>query len=194
MTYISKYLKHETKRNTLFRFLLILLIVTAYFVLMSIKYGVQEGFLVTLLTWSFFVFCTPIADAGFLIDFPIRLVGKVRMVFSELGVWLTAATINVLALTISPSIYQQTEILKLFHHILSNPFPYWLIIVLSAGGTFFSIYFGDELIDVTKHKHRVKHKKHRRKHWIIIMGFLGAGMILLYVYLIGQLGINIPLV
>jgi len=194
MVFISKYLKHETKRNTLFRFLFILLIVAAYFVLMSVKYGVQEGFLVTLLTWSFFVFSTPIADAGFLIDFPIRLITKVRMLFSELGVWIVAAIINVLALSISPSIYQQTEILKLFHHILSNPFPYWLIIILSAGGTFFSIYFGDELIDVTKYEHRAKHKKHRRKHWIIIMGFLGVGIILLYVYLINQLGINIPLV
>ncbi|OYT57846.1 MAG: hypothetical protein B6U68_01330, partial [Candidatus Aenigmarchaeota archaeon ex4484_14] len=59
----SEYVLHETKRNVLVRFLLIVAIFVSYFALVSIRYGIQNGLMVTILTWSFFVFCTPIADA-----------------------------------------------------------------------------------------------------------------------------------
>ncbi|MCD6523056.1 MAG: hypothetical protein J7K68_04870, partial [Candidatus Diapherotrites archaeon] len=69
----SKYVSHETKRSALFKFLAVLGIVLIYFSFVSMKYGLDKGLLVGLLTWSFFVFCTPIADAGFLLDFPLRI-------------------------------------------------------------------------------------------------------------------------
>jgi hypothetical protein len=54
------------------KFLLLFTILIFYFAFISFKYGVKDGFAITLLTWSFFVLCTPIADAGFILDFPIR--------------------------------------------------------------------------------------------------------------------------
>lgn len=186
-----KYIKHETKRHALKKFLLVILVVILYFAFVSLKFGIANGFWITLLTWSFFVFCTPIADAGFLFDFPIRLLTGIRMFHTEIGVWIFAGLLNVFSLTVNPSIYQRTIVLQLFHYILTHPFPYWLIIILSCIGTFLSIYFGDELIDVAKHKHREKYFKHKEKHEFIIFIFLIVLIIILYKFLLNQLGINV---
>jgi len=187
----SEYCLHETKKSVLSRFLIILLILAIYFIFVSIRYGLNNGFMVTLLTWSFFVFCTPIADAGFLLDFPIRLITKIRMVFSEIFVWAIALIINIYALTFRKEIYQKTILLKIFKHILLNPFPFYSIIFLSALGTFLSIYFGDELIDVAKHKERKKYIKHKNKYKLIVVLFIIAVVIFFYEHLIKELGIKI---
>ena len=185
-------LHHETKRSALKKFILLLGIIVAYFGFMSYKYGMQDGLAVTILTWSFFVFCTPIADAGFLIDFPVRLLTRLRMIQSEMGVWITATAINIYSLSFTPSVYETNSLLKAFHYILLHPFPMWFIIILSAAGTFFSVYFGDELMDTIHHKDRVKYKQHKHKHRIIIIAFIAIGIIISYGYLIKQLGISIP--
>jgi len=187
----SKFLRHETKRYALRKFLLILLIVVGYFVFVSLKFGIENGLWVTILTWSFFVFCTPIADAGFLFDFPIRLTTGIRMFHSEIGVWIFAAILNIFTLKFNPEIYQKTIVLKLFHYIIVHPFPYWLITVLSAIGTYLSIYFGDELIDVARHRNRSKYFRHRGKHEFVIFLFLIVLTIILYNFLLERLGINI---
>ena len=186
-------IKCETKKHVFFRYLLLILILIAYLWYTVHQFGVEEGLLVTFLTWSFFVFCTPIADAGFLVDFPARLLIKVRMLHSELFVWGFATVLNIFALLTNPGIYEKTILLALFHKILTNPFPYWGIIILSAAGTFFSIYFGDELLDVARHKDRIKYKKHRNKHRIIILIFLIVMILVLYNFLLKSIGVNLPL-
>jgi hypothetical protein len=52
------------------KFSLVLLIFLGYFIFIAKKYGLQQGLFVSTLSWSFFVLCTPVADAGFLLDFP----------------------------------------------------------------------------------------------------------------------------
>ncbi len=188
----SEYILHETKRNVLFRFLSILTIVLLYFIFMSYKYGINDGFSVTLLTWAFFVLCTPIADAGFILDFPLRVIAKIRMIYSEIFVWFVALSSIIFNLVFNIEIFDKTTILKLFKVILLNPIPYWIIILISMAGTFLSIYFGDELLDIARHKHRKKYQKHKNKHKIIIILFVIILLISFYFYMITKLGINIP--
>lgn len=184
-------IKHETKRRSLIKFLVIFLVVVAYFVFISFKYGIENGFPITILTWSFFVFCTPIADAGFLFDFPIRILANIRMIYSEIIVWCTAILINAYFLIFDKGVYKSTKLLALFKYILVHPFPLWLIILISAAGTFTSVYFGDELIDVVKHKHRKKYEKHKNKYLMIVAVFsLLIILLVLYYSLISGLGIN----
>ncbi len=57
---------------------------------------------------DFFVFCTPIADAGVLFDFPFRLITGIKMIFSEIGVWLIALVINFFIFFKNPHIYDKT--------------------------------------------------------------------------------------
>ena len=82
-----------------------------YFAFISYKYGLEQGFFVSLLTWSFFVLCTPVADAGFLIDFPLRLITKIKMFYAEIFVWLFAISLNFYAFFLKPKIYNKTKIL-----------------------------------------------------------------------------------
>ena len=189
----SDFKKHETKKHSLVRFIGLFLIIISYFVYISIKLGTKTGIFVTALTWSFFIFCTPIADAGFLVAFPVRLLMGVRMMYTQIIAFFVAFFLDLFAFLHGPEIFNKTIILKLFYQIITHPFPLWGIILLSLLGTIFSIYFGDELIDVAKHKDRKKYKKHLNKFKLIVTIFLVAAIILLYEFLLRTIGIKIPL-
>ena len=152
--------------------------------------------MVGILTWTFFVLCTPVADAGFLLDLPIRLLTGVRMIYSEIVVWTLAIITNIITFTTHPEFYNGTQLLSLFHHILSQPFPFWIIIILSAGGTFLSLIFGDEILDISyEHKKEKTHKpKHHNKFKIIVMITLFIIILAIYDYLLNKLGVSIPLI
>ncbi len=68
-----------------YKFLLLCLLLVSYFLYLSFQYDLMTGGIASALTWTFFVLCTPIADAGFLLDFPLRLIFGIRMLISELS-------------------------------------------------------------------------------------------------------------
>lgn len=183
---------NKSKKNTIIKYLLLLAIIIGYFGFISLKYGLQDGFLISLLSWSFFVLCTPIADAGFLIDFPIRLVTEIHMILVETGVWVFAIGLNFFTNLFNPELYNKTDLLKLFKQVLQAPNPYWLIIFLSAIGTFISIYFGDEVYDKLQHTNKL-HPKHRSIFKFGAMFLVIASTIILYDYLLKGLGVNLPI-
>lgn len=187
------FLVHHTKKKVLYKFLVLFLILLCYFSYVVWKFGAAEGMFVTLLTWSFFVLCTPVADAGILIDFPTRLLFNVRMVWVEVFVWVFAVSINIFALLFVPGSYNDTLLINLLHYVITHPF-YWFIVLLSALGTFFSIVFADELVDVAEEHHRHVHKKHSSKLKFILMIFLILLVLILYDFLLKSLGISIPLI
>ncbi len=186
-----KPLRHSTHRHISAKFLLVLLVFVGYFLFVSYKYGAEEGFFVSLLTWSFFVLCTPIADAGLLIDFPLRLILKVRMFISEIFAWNIAASLNIFAYTFYPEVYEQTSILRIFRHIIETPFMLYAIVLLSATGTFLSVKFGDELIDAIEHKDRTFKHEHDLKHNILITAFTFLVLLIIYDFFLEHTGINI---
>lgn len=181
---------HDTHKHVLKKFSLILSVFLAYFVFVVVKFGVKDGFAVSWLTWSFFVLCTPVADAGLLLDFPIRMISSLRMLYTELMVWLFAVSLNVIFIARFPGLYQRTKILSFFEHILENPFPMWSIIVLSGIGTFLSVQFGDELLDVIRHSDREFHRKHNIKHQMILIVSIFVLTLIVYSYLLREMGIG----
>ncbi len=192
---IVSWTGYELHEHPMIRFFIVFVFLLGYFIFTSFKFGMDQGFLISLLTWSFFVLCTPIADAGVLFDLPLRIFLGVRMIFSELFVWLFAISLNIVSLLIFPSIYDATIILSLFQYILSHPLPYWGIVLLSALGTFMSVLFGDELIDVASEQKdkRHHHKNHKAKHHLLLFIFLIILVLILYDFLLHKLGIAIPL-
>jgi len=182
--------KHETKRNVLIKFILILLVFLGYFFFIAYKYGLEQGFLVSVLTWSFFVLCTPIADAGFLLDFPLRLITGIKMSILEIFVWLVAISLNIYAFFWRPELYEKTKLLYFFKHILEQPWPFWTIILLSATGTFLSIRFGDELLDKTHHHQRRLYQQHKNYWRWLIMIFLFVTTLVLYDFLLQKMGLS----
>ncbi len=191
--YKSKVFKHKTKRRALFKFIAVLAVLFLYALFVISKYGVEQGLQVSFLTWSFFVLCTPVADAGFLIDFPIRLITKMKMLYSEILVWLLAISMNLYYFFFNPAVYEKDTLLNIFYKILSTPWPYWLLILLSFFGTFLSILFGDELMDTISHKERKKHSAHKNKYAIIAMLAFALFVIFLYRELLADLDIKLAL-
>jgi hypothetical protein len=74
--------------------------------------------------------------------------------------------------------------------ILTTPVPYWFVIFLSGIGTFLSIRFGDELMDVLHHEDRYFYLRHHFKHEILLFVFF---LVVLFGYyeIISTLGIAI---
>jgi len=178
------------KKQVVYKFLLLCVLMLAYFSYLTFQYDAVTGGVASALTWSFFVLCTPIADAGFLLDFPLRLIFGIRMLISEIAVWVLAITINILSFAYFSDYYQTTSLTKLLHAILTTPYPYWAIILLSGTGTFLSIQFADELMDVIHHRDREFFHRHGFKHEIIIIVFF-ALVLVAYYQLIASLGIEV---
>lgn len=187
------FLKRNNRnyRTALKKFLILSTILTAYFIYLSLKFGATSGVVISFLTWSFFVLCTPIADAGFLLNFPLRFFIGIRMIVSEIFVWIVAVSGNIFILKFYRHYYYKTFLTKLFHKIIVTPYPYWAIIALSAIGTFLSIKFGDNIYDAIAAE---KNKKTVRKHFksqtgVFILIF--SIVILIYYHLLKSLGIKI---
>jgi hypothetical protein len=162
---------NSPKHQVTYKFIFLCLLLIGYFAYLSYRYDLITGGIASLVTWSFFVLCTPIADAGFLLDFPLRLLFGIRMVLSEIAVWAIAILINIVSILYFQEYYSTTPLTKLMYAIIITPNPYWLVILLSGIGTFLSIRFGDELMDVVNHRDREFFHKHNFKHEIILLLF-----------------------
>ncbi len=187
----SELLKHETKKHVFIKFLILLAILISYTGYLSYQYGFSTGGLLAIITWSFFVLCTPVADAGMLLDFPIRIFFNLRMWITELMVWTTAISINIYAIFKNPSIYEKSFLGHIFYGILVQPIPYWSIIGLSFVGTFLSVHFADELMDYVKHTNIRKSLKHRLIFEGIVMASIFLLIFFVYHILLKKFGIDI---
>lgn len=177
------------KKQLFYKFLLLCVLLLGYFSYLSIQYDAKTGGIASLLTWSFFVLCTPIADAGFLLDFPLRLLFGVRMLVSEIAVWATAIAVNAVSMLYLADYYETTTLTRLLHAILTTPYPYWGVVLLSCAGTFLSIRFADELMDVVHHRDRNFFHRHGYIHELIIITFF-VTVFVGYYKLIASLGIE----
>lgn len=192
---MKSYTTHEFHEHPSFKFFLVLVILLLYTLFAAHKFGAREGMLISALTWSFFVLCTPIADAGILLDLPMRLITGIRMVYSEMAVWVIAIGLNIGATLFAPHVYKATILLSLLSSIIHHPLPYWAIIILAAIGTFLSILFGDEILDITEQKKgsREHHLRYHQKHRMLVLILLAVLTLLLYDLLLNGLGVNVPL-
>ncbi|HEC60000.1 MAG TPA: hypothetical protein ENI24_10580 [Methylophaga sp.] len=186
------HVKHETHKETLLKFVALALVFISYFLYMSWKYDASTGFAVAVLTWSFFVLCTPIADGGFILAFPIRLLFGIKMSITQVVLWFVAIGFNMYMLATDPKAYDLAFLTQLLKHILTEPYPYWSILILSAAGTLLSIYFGDEMMDVASHKQRQSHHRHGLKYRTIVIAGLCILTIVTYYYLLNSLNIALP--
>jgi hypothetical protein len=143
------------------------------------------------ITWSAFVLATPIADAGRILDLPIRVFIGVRMVVSEATVWIVTISLNIFLLSTQSNLYDKTAITHTFKQILLNPWPDWIIIAISAIGTFLSVYFGDELLDTIFHKDREKHIRHKKWYRALMALIFIIIFYMAYKYFLSFFGLEI---
>ena len=174
--------------STWAKYLLLCAVLLGYFGYLQHSYGLATGGMAAALTWSFFVLCTPVADAGFLVAFPLRLLFNVRMVWSEAVVTIVAIAIDIAALLWRPEAYATTLLTRLLHRILVQPYPYWIILILAGVGTYVSLFFGDAMVDALHQKHGKKYGR----HWYAIglMVVLYVAVFAVYTLIVKQMGLR----
>ena len=175
-------------KKTVLKFVLLLLVLLGYFAYLSWQFDIVTGGLIAFLSWSFFVLCTPVADAGFLLDFPLRLLFGIRMFVSEICVWAIAISLNAYTFFFNRDIYAKTFLTGLFEKILAHPWPYWSIILLSAVGTFLSVRFGDEVMDAIDGSHQ--QRKRNMLHTAVFYTGLFVVIFVVYQHIAESLGVE----
>lgn len=129
------------------RYVLSALVVVLYAAYMVHRYGVKDGMIATYLTWSFFVLGTPVADAGGILDVPLRVLTGFPMVAIETCVITFTIATMVLIVRYRPEAFERTRLLQAFRTMLTTPNPYWGVVALCVVGTIMSVRLGDIVID-----------------------------------------------
>jgi hypothetical protein len=187
--------KKSTARE-LGKFGILVLILIAYAGWMIYENGWSDGLGATFLGWAFTILCVPISIGGFLVAFPIRLLFNVKMYKTQVVAIVVALVGAILFLIFDPFAFAANVVIELFRTILTTPWPYWILIVLSIAGSIVSILFGDEVYDsVADHakKHHPRVHRHLGKiKWILTIA-LYAATVVIYLILLKRLGLDIPL-
>jgi hypothetical protein len=118
-----------------------------YYLYVSQKIGFQHGFHVLVLTWCFLVLCTPVSDAGFIVDFPVVLLFDIPMFITQIFVFFFSIFLVIFYMKYGALVatYTQTEILRQFYRVLTTPNPWYWYIVVSQIGTFTSVRLYDHI-------------------------------------------------
>ncbi|MBU1007515.1 hypothetical protein KKA53_00315 [Candidatus Dependentiae bacterium] len=101
---------------------------------LTIQWGLATGIYTTMLVWSFFVLCFPIPQSALITSRTISLVTKKSLLHAGVIVWIIALSLNIVTYLAFPYIYMKTNTTFLLYRIITNPWPYWLIIGTSTLG------------------------------------------------------------
>jgi hypothetical protein len=109
-----------------------------------------------------------------------------------MGVGVIAIILNFGASLSFPDVYSTTFLTSILRKILLHPYPYWAIIVLSGVGTFLSVFFGDEVMDVISASRQDSEQKSRHfKLRAVSMIIIFTLTFFAYEHLLVGLGIDI---
>lgn len=94
----------------------------------------QHPVLSTLVAWSFFVLCTPLPEAGVVVDLPLKWFFDISMVTSQCVISAIAVIITYYAITHHPALFDTSSILREYRYLLrQSAIP---IFILSGIGTY----------------------------------------------------------
>ena len=99
--------------------------------------GISNGFHTSALIWSFFVLCIPFGMASSVFSFPLWLSSGKTIRYLDLLSWMSALAINIHTYHTAPHMYLKLATTHALYRIISNPWPYWLIIASCAATMLF---------------------------------------------------------
>jgi len=167
-------------RSSYIKSMVVAAFILGYLVFTVYKYGIERGIGITALTWAFFVFLTPVPSAGFILELPVRLLTNHKMLMTQYIVWCLGAAIVIPALLFSPQLFHTTALLSVFYYVLTNPVPYWSLLLLCGVGTLLSVHIIDEIMDEVEDEIRHYHRKHTPVLYMAVFVLVLIGIILAY--------------
>lgn len=94
--------------------------------------GLGRGLYLTLLTWSFFVLCIPFSGRPLITSFLLNWFTNIPAHYAGLVRWLAAIGFNLFTYIVFPYIYLTSATTFLLYRVITNPWPYWIIIFASS--------------------------------------------------------------
>lgn len=160
--------------ESLIKFIILLVLFILYYFYISTKIGFKNGIHSIILTWCSLVLCTPLSDAGFIIDFPLILFFNIPMVITQLFVFFLSIVIVLFYIFYSNLIehFKKTFVLKNFYKVLSIPYPWYFLILISQIGTFASVKIYDTIYFYFTEKNKKKNPFLTKKFIIVFSIFI----------------------
>jgi len=98
------------------------------------QFGTGRGIYITFLIWSFFILCLPSTGKPIITSAVLYFFTEKSYQYASLLRWLVAFIFNIFTYLALPYIYLTSATTFLLYRIISNPWPYWLIIFVSSLG------------------------------------------------------------
>lgn len=142
-------------------------ITLAYAIAAIFYYGFVDGLSVTAITWCFFIFATPVANASILLDLPLRLVTQLPMVHIQIYVYLFALFLVFYHIFAKSHLFDLHPHHRILYQMFTRPFSdYGLLLVVCAIGTVATLQIGDGFMDYIMAKKKMTRKE---KHLFLIV-------------------------
>ena len=104
-------------------------------------YGLARGAHIGMLLWALIILFTPLPNGRSL--FGIRTPGWLDPVL-----WGNALLVTLLSLLLTPTIFYQHAGTHLLHHLITNPWPYWLVLGACALPMFVRLHYHSRALDI----------------------------------------------
>lgn len=98
----------------------------------SLECGLPSGLFLTALTWSFFILCMPTPKNAIITSFFVKLFTNKEFFYIKLIPLAAAILLNIFTYFTIPYVYLTSVTTFLLYRIISNPWPYWIIIMASS--------------------------------------------------------------
>jgi hypothetical protein len=115
----------------------------SFFALISLNLmwhsGFKMGVLLGFLTWSFYVLCIPLSNNAIITTSVLNLFTSNAVRYAKFIPWIVAIFLNIIICIFVPYAYLMSATTFLLYRILSNPWPYWIILITSSLGGIYSV-------------------------------------------------------
>ena len=114
------------------------------------EHSLKHGMHLAALTWAFFVICLPLSRGNIIFGIPLRLFNRYAPALAETCIWTCALFFTGFSYLFVPHIFFKTRITLILYHLLSHPYPYYVVFIMCALATFYNAF---------------PHPTHRRKKY-----------------------------
>jgi len=121
------------------------------FVYQIYLYGFAVGSYISLLIWSLYILCIPVAHGRFFIGTPLHYFTG-RHYLPELFIWTLAASLNIFTFIFIPRVYQTSMLTYFLYRILITP-RYWSLLLITLCGVWYRLMARSKLIPFSRNVH-----------------------------------------
>lgn len=138
---------------------------------LSVQHGTIPGIFMTVLTWSFFVLCLPVTGKPVIIGKLLAPMSRKHLysvpwyLNSYFVRWSLALLVNGFTYIVLPYIYLTSVTTFLLYRIMTNPWPYWMIIFVSSLGSIYERLIARPELESLQFRHLLV------KGFFILLGF-----------------------